>query len=1003
MPMHLPFTPNHVLLVSACYPPNAALLTSGPDYRPNSQELSRMTYYASNRPGKINKLASELEKRVKIDSRKAKGGNIRARALLLITLAIIKALAIECRRDLALLTGSLLTSVSETLSALSSDLEVAARAGSVFTAWTTYTDGHLIEVDQQVAKDYMSCLEVFSLMGRTETGDAEVMNRTRLVGLAALTGVVTSDALYNSTTQLKMQISTLIPALLIPLLDGEISVLDHEAATVKEQPKPTHTTEFRDRPAMERRATSIHLHVAGEAGPSSREVANSAIRALSHLFGHASGGQAAVSMQAAIDCLNDKNAWDQTEHCSWIAVHAAEWTQYQYRYAIPTRLVENLVQDQDSSQNVSRPRALAAMITTVFTSPTPLVNLSTSDIISSLVTVALRRISRDPEDALLPALVRCVSSLGTYVYYADQILDLAGELISRLVAVETTGLLVGVKCENDMTRVQAIRCLLASLLGLINSAEVHDIAEPDTSGSQKSPPSSPTLGGEGAARASLDHKGARDGVKAPRRRNVPADVWQDTVSLLCDADYAVRADYVATLISYLERELPKLWDVTDTDGVKRIRPLADGPVQQANVNYTIIHGDSATRLLNCLHAHIYVLAISSNLGVPSPSPTPSVHRSVNGNAPSSTAATDETNTQDLTDPAPQSRRSLALSRTRKVSVMHRLLRNVPSKLSGSTPASATLSDYGNILAVLTAVFTNLPVRGLLTGVPMLLALNSAIQLDDSGPITTRISVIRELLVSCWTTLGKVWDCSELLEIVSQGTPSGAHGKLPSPPTLNPGEFRGRSAPIILDDAAEEVPPEKTFASLDPEPLLLAIVSNKTVQDATGLDRQGLLRKFSAPWSAESAYREAVETPSSNADFGRADGLAPLIKVPPAFMHIDNLSRASLARSTRGVGVTDLREALEGRSSMSNPNLRETAGSISTFDHTSATQGDGLKLTPVRSRTQQRSKLAGPGEVKDVLNKLGIGKANGAGMLRPSFAMKKSEQRSPSNVVPPYKS
>ena len=78
--MHLPFTPNHVQLISACYPPNAALPTSGPEYRPNSQELSRMTYYASNRPGKINKLASELEKRVKLDSRKAKAGNLRARA-----------------------------------------------------------------------------------------------------------------------------------------------------------------------------------------------------------------------------------------------------------------------------------------------------------------------------------------------------------------------------------------------------------------------------------------------------------------------------------------------------------------------------------------------------------------------------------------------------------------------------------------------------------------------------------------------------------------------------------------------------------------------------------------------------------------------------------------------------------------------------------------------------------------------------------------------------------
>lgn len=77
--MHL-LTPNHIQLVSACYPSSSALLTAGPDYSPNSQELSRLTYYAANRPGKINKLGNELEKRVKADSRKAAAGNAKARA-----------------------------------------------------------------------------------------------------------------------------------------------------------------------------------------------------------------------------------------------------------------------------------------------------------------------------------------------------------------------------------------------------------------------------------------------------------------------------------------------------------------------------------------------------------------------------------------------------------------------------------------------------------------------------------------------------------------------------------------------------------------------------------------------------------------------------------------------------------------------------------------------------------------------------------------------------------
>ena len=130
-----------------------------------------------------------------------------------------------------------------------------------------------------------------------------------------------------------------------------------------------------------------------------------------------------------------------------------------------------------------------------------------------------------------------------------------------------------------------------------------------------------------------------------------------------------------------------------------------------------------------------------------------------------------------------------------------------------------------------------------------------------------------------------------------------------------------------------------------------------------------------------------------------DGLSPLIKVAPSLMHAENLSMASLARSGRGVGVTDLREALEGRSSMSNPNL--VAGrvpSISTLDHTSSVFPEGFgKLTPTRSRPQQRAKPR-PGEVKDVLNKLGIGKqnagkANGGAILKSSFqAIQKTQSR-----------
>ena len=57
---------------------------------------------------------------------------------------------------------------------------------------------------------------------------------------------------------------------------------------------------------------------------------------------------------------------------------------------------------------------------------------------------------------------------------------------------------------------------------------------------------------------------------------------------------------------------------------------------------------------------------------------------------------------------------------------------------------------------------------------------------------------------------------------------------------------------------------------------------------------------------------AMEQPSSY-DALRGDGASPRLKLAPALMHIENMSLQSLARSTRGVGVTDLRDALEGRS------------------------------------------------------------------------------------------
>lgn len=73
--------------------------------------------------------------------------------------------------------------------------------------------------------------------------------------------------------------------------------------------------------------------------------------------------------------------------------------------------------------------------------------------------------------------------------------------------------------------------------------------------------------------------------------------------------------------------------------------------------------------------------------------------------------------------------------------------------------------------------------------------------------------------------------------------------------------------------------------------------------------------------------------------------------------------------------------------MSNPALARPP-SVSTLDHAASSVMGGethLRLTQTRSRsrTKKRSPVGGNGEVRDVLNRLGIGKQN-SNLLKATF-------------------
>lgn len=132
-----------------------------------------------------------------------------------------------------------------------------------------------------------------------------------------------------------------------------------------------------------------------------------------------------------------------------------------------------------------------------------------------------------------------------------------------------------------------------------------------------------------------------------------------------------------------------------------------------------------------------------------------------------------------------------------------------------------------------------------------------------------------------------------------------------------------------------------------------------------------------------------------------------MKISPGMMSNDNKSLASIARTTRGVGVEHLRDALEGRGSMSNVHLPGSgAYSFSTEgDHHRPSIQGGTKdvnlarLAVASAHNKNRKPLLNkPGDVADVLNKLGIGQQKPDKMLHTPFSGGQKQQDNACVVV-----
>ncbi|WVQ99870.1 hypothetical protein IAU59_007013 [Kwoniella sp. CBS 9459] len=993
--------------LNACYPPSKALLTAGPDYRPLSQDLSKLTYFATNKPSKLAKIGEELETRVNKEATRSTGGYPKYRASLLISLAILRALLTECKRDIPLFGRSALKIISTCLDVKvyqrgGMDLEVIGRAAAAFIAFTTYTDGASIGVDEGMTRTYIDILRKFGNMAiykettsQTQTqiqsekaesqpgpGDMENQNRTRLIALAAINGASTSDAIFASTGEFPKQVTCILPPLLLNIFDNtsQTSMSDMKFETAKIEmdasPSPFFSEFSARRPINDRRAPSLHAHIPGEKGPSTKDVLSASLRSFHSLIGQCKVAQATIIIDHIGSFLDKYGYWADVERCCWLAERLTAWITLQYRFVVPTRLVEGLVDDHQDDRAVAtgqppttKHTSALAMITTILNSTTSLIGLGISDLLGNLVSLITRRIRHDERDPLLPPLVQCVASLGTHIYYADQINDIIEELSTRIAELSLT----------DKSRPEIIRVLIQCMIGVMVVADQAD--EEARSKVTANGNSNGNGNGSGSIaespRISID-KGKGPAVDTPfdvprpknnRRNPIAPEVWQETLPLLCEADYAVRSIYARALLLFLETEMPR----------------GSVPGRPGSYKRPGSSADAATyRFCNALHAAIYTLVMSNCLtagvsddtsvrnstSAPSPdvskggdngiaeqpvsamtggsgrsglangdlgggeSGRESRHGSVSGKGdkekgvsfnltsptPSSTPPTNGTSTPPRKNSRPARRPSLPLNRLQSYV-------NLSSFDNVATPL-----DFAAALKVLDELYTLVPPAALMTGVPMLLALdkdagNELVRRPGDGRqgawVLERKRAIRELVCLVWRRIGERWDAREVDELANKTLLS-----LPEPyvipllppytpsPTLEIPETAISFVPHVIEGESSAT----SKPLLDPEILISSLAHSDGVQNATGRDAGALVKRLSIGWTIENAIKDSVERFSSAhvkpVDHDATNDIANVL------MSMNNGSLQSFGArpgsAARGIDVEDLREALGGRSEDINP-------------------------------------------------------------------------------------
>lgn len=440
---------NHKKLVNACYPDKKALANAAPEFRPKSNELGRLVYYAQSKPAKLSKVGRYLIVRAAAESRASLRSNTtKTKALFMVTLGILKELLASCGTGHAYLAPAVQTVLICALSVAAPrgsnpstwDMDICERVAVSYALYVQSMPASEVDTDEGMTN---AVFQVLSEMQRL--GQGKVTEQARLVWMSGVDGLTRSPALTTSA----------FPRFLSLVLPNLLDIVSPSHVPLEKTGDLSQDVDAGMPPLQISLSNAVPEYTT-----------SAALKLIWNMLHRSDATQLRIFVMNTLAYLDGEcqrpSTWEDNEWSLWILAVLVQWSLPTSRYIVPHTLVQSLTMTKNAS-NLRKTRLLQTMHV-ILEKRTDIVGLNMTDLLDGHVYFLLSHVQANPYDlTTVQATIDAICHLANYTVYSDQLDDFVEQFTPHMLRVLQDPNL------SDETKTHSVNALLACVQALVRS------------------------------------------------------------------------------------------------------------------------------------------------------------------------------------------------------------------------------------------------------------------------------------------------------------------------------------------------------------------------------------------------------------------------------------------------------------------------------------------------------------------------------------------------------